>query len=725
VRAGSAAVVVVAQIGPLQKTLTLGPRVIALAKKAPPSAEVCRALVGTSVALAKALRSVNEEARARAVLDDALAFSRSPAARPYRRQIATSIASLHETLSNVALSHGDRAQALGHAEEARAVLDAALGERIGDHRRKTLSRQMALSHVQVAKLQLEAGHTDAAADAIAKARALATYLGKAEITIDVAVQGAVVALARGDAAGALRELVAVRSEAERAGFTTKLIDIDRFTSQAHVKLGNPDAALAAVTSALTRIEATRADLQDATLRAGFLEHRQGLYESAVRLALRVDKVGDAFALAERARSRAFLDLLGSASLSKRRTAALAQEESALRARMAEAAALARDDDADETEGPSSRARDRVAAAERDYQAFLDRVRKENGEQASLMAVEPVTAAEIQALLPEGTVLVEYMLGGGDLTTWVMSRTVMDVRRQRMDRAALLGEVRQFRAAISSQADLVDVRSRAQALYQKVLEPVRGLIAGKRLLVVPHDVLHYLPFAALRSPQGRWVVEDHAVGTVPSASVLKFLVGKGAAASDRVLAVGNPELGPALALRYAEREVRAIGERYPSTSTVLTRAAASERNVKRESVRAGLLHFAVHGELSETDPMSSALLLGPGDGEDGRFEVRELFATELNASLVVLSACETGLGKLSRGDELVGLQRAFLYAGTPAVVTTLWKVDDRASFLLMRAFYDALAAKGPTEALRSAQRALIVDFPHPFAWAAFGVSGAPR
>lgn len=124
-------------------------------------------------------------------------------------------------------------------------------------------------------------------------------------------------------------------------------------------------------------------------------------------------------------------------------------------------------------------------------------------------------------------------------------------------------------------------------------------------------------------------------------------------------------------------------------------------------------------------MGSALLLVPGQGEDGRLEVRELFAMDIAARLVVLSACERGLGKLSRGDELVGLQRAFLYAGTPALITTLWKVDDRASYLLMRGFYGHLGTRGPAEALRAAQRALMVDFPHPFAWAAFGLTGAPR
>jgi len=155
--------------------------------------------------------------------------------------------------------------------------------------------------------------------------------------------------------------------------------------------------------------------------------------------------------------------------------------------------------------------------------------------------------------------------------------------------------------------------------------------------------------------------------------------------------------------------------------VLIRADATEAQVKKLVETVGLVHFATHAELSESDPLSSAVLLVPGAGEDGRLEVREVFGLDLHARLVVLSACETGLGKLSRGDELVGLQRAFLYAGTPAVVTTLWKVDDRASFELVRAFYDRLAAAGPVEALRQAQIETLRAFPHPFAWAAFEVT----
>jgi len=185
-----------------------------------------------------------------------------------------------------------------------------------------------------------------------------------------------------------------------------------------------------------------------------------------------------------------------------------------------------------------------------------------------------------------------------------------------------------------------------------------------------------------------------------------------------------ELGAELALPWSEREARMIGQR-EKDATVLVRADATESQVKKLLPTAGVVHLATHGELSEDDPLSSAMLLVPGGGEDGRLEVREVFGLDMHARLVVLSACETGLGKLSRGDELVGLQRAFLYAGTPAVVTTLWKVDDKATFELVRSFYTRLEGTGPVEALRQAQVETMRAFPHPDAWAAFGLSGLPR
>src|SRR5262249_24014121 len=376
----------------------------------------------------------------------------------------------------------------------------------------------------------------------------------------------------------------------------------------------------------TLVEDVRGALQDAALRSGYLEDKQDMYQGAVWSAVFLGKPDEAFTLAERGRSRAFLDLLGTQTvLSKGRTRALGEEESRLRARLSEARALV--DDAAET-GDGAAARSRVAAAEQAYREFLDRVRKESLEQASLMTVEPVTLKEIQALLPEGTTLIEYMVSQRASLAWVIDRTSATVVRLPVPRAELVAEVRAFRQGIEGQAPLPDAQRRAEKLHQRLFATLRPHIRGDRVMIVPHDVLHYLPFGALRSPSGRWLVEDYSLSTLPSASVLKYLGGKGQASGGDIVALGNPDLGPALNLRYAEREAQAIAQQFPR-ARVLVRANATEAIAKTLGGQARVLHFATHGELSEQDPLRSALLLVPGGAEDGRLEVREIFALELS------------------------------------------------------------------------------------------------
>ena len=142
------------------------------------------------------------------------------------------------------------------------------------------------------------------------------------------------------------------------------------------------------------------------------------------------------------------------------------------------------------------------------------------------------------------------------------------------------------------------------------------------------------------------------------------------------------------------------------ATIYLEKDATEDNAKRWSPQNDIIHFASHAELNENDPLASVILLAKSDYEDGRLEVREIFAMDLKASLVVLSACETGLGKLSSGDELVGLTRAFIYAGTPSVVGSLWNVEDSSTAQLMASFYKNLKTMTKVEALRQAQLSLI-------------------
>jgi CHAT domain-containing protein len=720
-RAWHAASVVARRLGRYQKAIQAGSRAIEAFKSATALAQPdMGSWASTYSQLGAAYRAVGDLARARQSLEEGLEFART---RMSGRREGQAEGSLLNGLALVAYAQQDYQTALARNTEAARFFEGAesrLPPRAPERLRANIRRWAANAFLGVGRAELALGHPDQAGPAFDLGLKYARQSGVRGTEIELLAGQGSLALARHDWTKALaiyQQCIAVSTQINRTG---ALPGLYLGKSRALEGLGRGEEALGAAREAVRYIEEIRADLGDSGLRSGFFEEKQALYHHAVYLALRTRHPDEAFALAERSRSRTFLDLLGSQTpLSKGRTRALVDEEVRLRARLAEAQAQVQAQDSEAFE-ESERARPLAEELDRDYRSFLERVRKENLEQASLMVVEPVTLPEIQRLLPAGTTLLEYQVGDGGIVVWIVDRERFKVVQLPGDRRSLVGQVRRFRAATTGQAPLAEVQAQAQGLYQRLLGPAREEIRGERVVIVPHGVLHYLPFAALRSPAGRWLVEDFALSTLPSASVLRYLVDKGTGAPARALVIGNPDLGSALALPWAEREARMVGQR-ERDATVLVRGDATEEQVKKLVETAGLIHFATHGELSESDPLSSAVLLVPGAGEDGRLEAREVFGLDLHARLIVLSACETGLGKLSRGDELVGLQRAFLYAGTPAVVTTLWKVDDRASYELVRAFYDRLDATGVVEALRQAQLETLRVFPHPFAWAAFEVT----
>ena len=708
------------RLGMFQKTIRAGVRALSLLEDAN-SPDLVALTTNTYSTVGAAYQVTRALAQARRYYEEGLRFAQ---AKGRRGEVSMAVGIMASDLAGIARAQGDLATAQARAEEAVQIFEAILanlGQRAPERARENARRQAAKSLLLLARVHIAQNRLDAAETALKNARSYAKLVGLAEVDIEVLGLAADLAYRRSDFTAALdlyREAVA---QGTRGGRTQMLIQLHQGVARSSAGLGHFDESLAASERAIALIEEVRNELQDSGLRSGFLEDRQGVYQFAVGTALRLRKTAEAFAFAESSRARAFLDLLGNqTTLSKGKTRALVEEEVRLRTRLAEARALAQED-ADSRE--ARRVHDAVEAADRDYRAFLERARRENLEQASLMTVEPVSLSEVQGLLPAGTTLLEYLVREGDVVVWVIDRQRAKTFRLPGGRQALIADVRAFRTAIAEQAPLAQVEARAGQLYARLFETARAEIRGDRLLIVPHDVLHYLPFAALRMPDGKWLVEEYGLATLPSASVLKYLAGKGASAPEQILAVGNPDLGTGLNLRWAEREARLVGQR-GGAATVLVRAEASEARTKPLLAGAGLIHFATHGELNEADPLSSGLLLVPGGGEDGRLEVRELFGLDLSARLVVLSACETGLGKLSRGDELIGLQRAFLYAGTPTVVTTLWKVDDRASYELIRVFYERLSSDGVLQGLRRAQLTTMRAFPHPFAWAAFGLTGAP-
>ena len=209
---------------------------------------------------------------------------------------------------------------------------------------------------------------------------------------------------------------------------------------------------------------------------------------------------------------------------------------------------------------------------------------------------------------------------------------------------------------------------------------------------------------------------------PSASVARFLDQRGSG-QRTLLALGNPDLGdPALDLPGAGRETRMINRDW-ADSRILLRTLASEANFRRYAPSFEYLHLASHGEFNSDHPLRSRMLLAPGDGEDGTLTDSELYGLRLNANLVTLSACETGLGAVTPGDDVVGLTRGFLYAGAQSIITTLWPVSDAETTFLMSVFYEELKTNSKAGALRKAILSTLARYPHPGYWSAFNLTGA--
>ena len=466
--------------------------------------------------------------------------------------------------------------------------------------------------------------------------------------------------------------------------------------------GQSAEAIAYYEKAIQQIESARSLLQSQEYRQSYFEGGVGAYASMIETLLVAGKQEEAFNFSERARSRTFLDILGSKVRLSRVKGDLQEEEEVLKARVNASVAAGLEDTATAGEVPSADLR----KLEEEYDAFVSKARRQHKEQASLMSVEPLKLKEVQALLEPGQTLIQYFVAREKTFLWAIERDHFNALVVSITQKDLARKVDALRKSIAELKPVREYRSLARNVYELLIRPALSHIKGKELIIVPHGVLHYLPFQALYSAQGRYLVEDYAVSYLSSASLMQFTKEKRKARGDRVLAFGNPDLGdPTKELKFAELEAAEIKKLYPS-SAVLLRKAATKIRAKDLWSQYDILHFAAHAELKGDDPLSSAILLAKGEGDEGRLQVGEVFEMDLSASLVVLSGCETGLGKLSSGDELVGLTRAFIYAGTPSVVASLWKVDDASTAHLMSSFYRNLKTKSKVESLRQAQLELI-------------------
>jgi CHAT domain-containing protein/Tfp pilus assembly protein PilF len=396
-------------------------------------------------------------------------------------------------------------------------------------------------------------------------------------------------------------------------------------------------------------------------------------------------------------------------------------------------------------------------------AFLDLVAASGGEAAR---ARPITITEARQLLTSGKdALLAYSVGDSSTSLWVVTRRgwkhiTLPARR------ALRARVEVLRRGLAdpATADARATHDAARTLYRVLVEPARPMLEGvDHLIVAPDGALALVPFEALLAadagqgpaPRGAYLVERFAISYTPSVSALATRTGAPPArgpGAGGIVALGDPQFltvveGGTDTVRVASgAPVRAPTlSALPHTASEIEvlRSLAGARPVEvlrgREATRdrllsladlsdAAIIHIATHGEANEVEPERSGLwMAAAGDGSGpGFLSVVDILRLRLGAGLVTLSACETGLGRLERGEGVVGLTRAFLATGARSVMVSLWKVSDQSTALLMERFYRDLLKDGATgaAALARAKRALLrkPETRSPFHWAPFVLVG---
>lgn len=524
------------------------------------------------------------------------------------------------------------------------------------------------------------------------------------------------------------------------------------------------------------IEKVREDVQLAEQKSGFMEDKLDVYESLIQILVEMGNIESAFDYLERSKARAFFDLLSEARVDPQSTLSpeLYRKKKKLLADLMDVNKRIKDKYDEETPeaGAIQQIEKKRNRLDEEYLNLLLEIKKQNPRYADLQYPQPLKLLDAQQLIDEDSVIVDFSLGKAQSLSFVITSSDSQVFHLPGEQK-LNDQVQELLQAIQKPETVWETSSGAHSkyvklaslLYSELLKPAERLLAGKKRIVISADgVLHYLPFESLLTTNAAkpfdfsrlpYLVLNHEIQYVPSVSVLAALQQNARENSDQdrkvLIAFADPTGGTgaeamsrgsskdatfkawssfAHELPNARAEVEQISKLYPPGETkILVGREATEENAKKADLaQYRIVHFASHGLIDETRPQFSALLLDPGDSkhEDGYLTMREVFDLKLNADLVVLSACKTGLGRRIRGEGLDGLSRAFIYAGTSRVLVSLWNVYDRSTSELMTAFYSNLSENesNAAAALQQARLKMIRSktYNHPYYWAPFVLIG---
>ncbi len=511
-------------------------------------------------------------------------------------------------------------------------------------------------------------------------------------------------------------------------------------AMAYWRLERHRRAEEAFLDAISVIETLRDHLDDPEDRSFFVHDKIKVYDSFSAFLETQGRTAEAFHYNERARSRTLVDLLYTTQQSRRLSLADPVDRAVEMNRRVRAVERELVDELvavnqGEDEGDVYR-ENRAAYLRRERlraDSLYRNLQLEIFGSRRLFTFDPIEADSAFSILREDEAIIVYNLiddpersDGLYPVAYVLSKTGITSHRLDIDVSEVAESIKFFRDAITNPAKRNggSWRSPSRKLYSDLFEAVVAALPPNtaHLSIVPEGAMHYLPISALLDENDQFLIESYTLSIAPSVSILKLCRDRNPRRWRSMLLLADPDNR----LPGARREVLSIVADSPSRRHALIGSDASQEMFEKVAPNYDIIHFATHGSFNSLVPWNSHLEL-----YDDALTVDEIGKLSLDAYLVTLSACETALSSglvadIPNGDEWVGLNQAFLAAGTPTVMASLWPIDDRVSSTFMTQFYKGLGSEGKAAALSDVQRsfALHAETRHPFYWAAFSIIGDP-
>jgi CHAT domain-containing protein/predicted negative regulator of RcsB-dependent stress response len=587
----------------------------------------------------------------------------------------------------------------------------------------------AVSSLRIAEMLMQKGSPDSAMIYLNMAEERFKTSGNREGESNVLVHKGRILVDKGDymAARPLLEVAATASDFPETSWQA-WFNLGRI----YEKFDQDEKAVESYRNSISIIEKIRGNLTIDEFKSIYFDNKREVYDRLLRILLKMNKPVESFQVSEQARARAFYDILANKRIdfSGSLPGDLISLEQAKRIEIQKLYKLLQKGDVSSSGDNDSRTsglrqlREALVTAQSEYEDIIEKIKLHSPAYAEMVTAQPVNPSDLRSILDDNSAVLAYWISSDELIIWFITKTDIVCREIPVNGQYLGSLVEKARKTIESDSPVNELKPPLKLLYSLIVAPVeKSLRQFRNLIIIPNGSLHFLPFQALVDSHGDYLVQNPNIIYEPSASVYMICENRKVSAGSRFMGMALSDLSieDKPGLPGTGEELQKILPLFPDNLSAFGKQG-TETFIKKNVGNYNFIHFATHGSYNYDQPLYSFLLFPSSDEDDGRLNVYEVFGLNLKASLVTLSACETGLGNINRGDEIVGLSRAFLFAGSSSVIVSLWAVADYPTSILMASFYKNLKDHNLQEALSMAQRDLIKTYPQPIYWSPFILIG---